>query len=169
MKKSLIASLFAFASVVAVPAAFAREYVDEKAKLSVTIPDEWKVESKDAILTASTPDEELHLIMLTMTGKGELKAAVEGLDEALSFMKDIKLDGEADKSKVNGLDAVVVKGTGKVEGNEVKWIAVVFDAGDSSLLVLGFGTEESVKKHAKDANAIFESAKKVAVADADEK
>jgi hypothetical protein len=157
--KYFVASLFALLFVAA--PAFAREYVDDKSKLSVTIPDAWKVESKDSILSASTDDDEMHLVMFTLEGKGELKAAIEGLDAALeAVLKGIKVDGDAQVAKVNDLDAVVVKGTGKVEGEPVKWIAIVIDAGDSSLLILGFGTEESVKKHGKEASAIFESAKK---------
>ncbi len=138
--------------------AMAEEYAHPSG-FKVTLPGNWKVEEGD-VLTASDPAEEVVLAFFVVGDAETLEAALNALDQALSpFIQDVQA-GEPEVTKVNGLDAVVVDGTGKIEGQAVE-IGIGIFAKDGVACVV-FGAAESAKyaKHKPAIEKIIHSVKK---------
>jgi predicted Zn-dependent protease len=135
-------------------------YTHKASHVSFVIPDDWKVEAEDDELTASAPNDGLHLFVHLVGDAKELKEALDGLDEEMDeVLDDIHVAGDVEEGKANDLPAAYVHGTAKYKGSNILWLAAVIDAGDHVVVVSVFGSEEGVKKHADAAKAIFQSAK----------
>jgi hypothetical protein len=128
------------------------------AKIALEVPDDWKTEHKDEVLTAEAPNGQLHVIMKSIKGCENLKAALDEVDQALdeSFTHAHNV-GETEETEVHGLKATQVHGVATLEGHEIKWTAFVVENGHHFLLVVAFGTEEGLEKHAEEAKVIFQS------------
>ena len=138
----------------------ARTYKDDKAKVSVDIPDNWKVEAEEDLLSASAPDDSIGLVFLVMPAEAVDKA-LEELDKELSkMMTDMKPKGEAEEIKLNGMEGISIDGTGKVDGAKVEFGLMLLETKNGKIvMVLGFAQAGTWKKNEAAVAGIFKSLK----------
>jgi len=155
----LLMALFVFS--LAGSAAFAEERVHEEAKVKLWIPDNWKAEDGDDMLVITDPKEEC-MMMFMMLDVGSLEKAVDQLAEELSkVVKDLEAEGEAEETKVNGLDVVQLSAKGTVEGKAVDLgIMVILTPTGKAMLVFGMAETAKFQKHSKTIAKVMKSIKK---------
>jgi len=143
-------------------AAQARQHRLPSVGLKVDIPKTWKVESEGDVMTAMTPAEDLAIIFWEFAGQSDMQAALAELDRELDrFVKKPKVIGEPLVTKINGLDAVLIDGKGKVEGRKIKWsLGLVGNGRGKILMLLGFAEPKAIKKHGKKIEKILKSIKR---------
>lgn len=147
--------------LVLVPAlALAKTYPHGDAKVSITIPDSWKVETEENSLTANSPDESVVLLFMVVEAT-DTDEALKALDKELDkVVKNVKTDGKPEEITVNGMKGVVIDGTGKVDGQKVDLGLLVLSTKSGKVLFgLGFGETGKYKKHEADVEKIFKSIK----------
>lgn len=111
------------------------------------LPDGWTHENEGETLQATDPAEEVTFAFMVPDDADTLEAAVGALDKELSGMvKDLKA-GEAEETKINGMDAVTVDATGTIEGTSVDLGVAVLMKGGKILLVFGAVESSKAKKH----------------------
>lgn len=116
----------------------------------VYVPDGWKTTTtgtdKDGVLLAMEPREEA-MLMYALADAKDLAKAVKGLDAFLGkFITGGKMT-KAGKIKLNGMNALASKGTGKVEGKTVA-IAVFIVETPTGKALFTVGIVDDAKKDA---------------------
>ena len=125
MKKLLTALVVVAAVFVVVPgAARADTRTHKAAHVTFWIPDGWSVHEDDAMIAASDSKDEVGLLFL-LRGFKDMKAALAGLDEAIAQIATEVKAGTPQKIELNGMEGVVVDGTGKAEGRPVDLSVVI--------------------------------------------
>lgn len=129
-----------------------------KAKVSIWFPDDWSMEKQGTTLVISDPAEEVGLAFLTVPAK-KLDDVLDELDKQIAgFATDVTLDGQPERTQINGMNAVLVDGKGKAEGKKVGLsIAVVERPGSQALVVFGAVELSRLKKHEKTLVKVFQS------------
>jgi predicted Zn-dependent protease len=148
-----IAAICLFAST-----ALAKDW-NHPAGFALWLPDGWKTETDEDVLSASDADEEVAMGFFVAADADTVEEALKALDGELSkFIKDIEA-GEPEETKINGLDAVTIDGKGKVEGVEVDLGVAVIAKNDKVLIVFGAVPSPLFKKHEATIGKIFTSIK----------
>ena len=108
------------------------------------------------------PHEEILLAFWAVEAK-KLSGAMKRLEkEVEDLVQKPKLKGKAAKTKLNGLTAMTVDGTGEVEGQTVELRLVILKTPtDQFLAVVVFAETEHFQAHEGAVEAIFESVKPV--------
>jgi predicted Zn-dependent protease len=160
--KKLLATLVVVAAVfVVVPAARADTRTHKAAHVTFWIPDGWSVHEEDALITASDPKDEVGLLFL-LRGHKDMKAALAGLDDAIAQIATEVKAGTPQKIELNGMEGVVVDGTGKAEGRPVDLSVVILKTpGDKFLIVLGAIDSRHKRAHDGELKKIVASMKPV--------
>jgi predicted Zn-dependent protease len=159
MKKLPLALLFAL--MLPASLAMAKTYPHDGAKVSITIPDSWKVEPSEDSLTAKAPDETVFLSFIVMEAADVDKAAAELDKELDKVMKNVNV-GKGEEMTINGMKAYFAEGSGEVDGNKVDiGVVVIATKSGKILLGLGFGAAGKYDKHQKDITSIFQSIKPI--------
>jgi hypothetical protein len=144
----------------AVPALADGTVITQKSTgLSVTLPEDWKTKTEGDLIESASPDD-LCQMLIFKVDPDNLDAALGAIDSALTDLGELKFEGEPEKMTVNELPAVTVQGTAKVKDAKVHVAAAVVDAGEHCLVVLVFGGDEALAKHADATRGIFHSVKK---------
>ena len=147
MKGILLAITLAAASV---SPALADVHKHNAARVSFWLPDSWKVSGDEKTeLKVIDPSKQVAMLF-TMGNHKDMKAALAGIDAALSKVAtDVKM-GEPQESTLNGMPVTIVDGKGKAEGHRVELsVLVVHAPGDHFLTILGI--EDAEHKHEHDA------------------
>jgi predicted Zn-dependent protease len=155
MKKS---SPFVIALFVMLPALVqAKTYPHGEAKVSITIPDKWKVEVEEDTLSAKAPDETVFLAFMVLAAH-DMDEALKALDQELSkVVKDVTA-GDAKEVTIHGMKGAVVEGKGKVEGQKVDLgVLILKTKAGKVLLGVGVGATGMYEKHEKEVDQIFDS------------
>lgn len=130
------------------------------AGVSIWVPDTWKSVAKKDVLTIMDPKEEVAVTFAVVPGD-DLKGALERLDAELAkFAKDVTVAGKPAESKINGMDALLIKATGTVKGNPVGLaVVIVRTPTDKALLALAVADATKLEIHKPMLGEIFNSLK----------
>lgn len=149
--------------VAAAPAAAQSEgktFTHEGAGVTFDLPAGWTAEPDGDQLTVGPADDSIALVFW-VTEEEDFDAAAKALGEELAKqIKNLKLDGEPKADTHNGMAHASVTGSGQVEGKEIVFSADILEA-KKPLIVLTFGSLESIQKHATDFSKLVKSLRKV--------
>lgn len=159
MKASLFIAALAVLFAVATPA-HAEVRTHEASKVSVDVPKGWKIEADEDSMTVTDPKEELAIYLQVLEAK-DIQKAAEAIDEEIGKQfHDVKWDEKPEETKLNGMDAITLDGSAKVDGKDVHLgVAIVMTPAHKALLVLGAVEADKEKKHEKDITSFFASLK----------
>lgn len=138
----------------------ARTHLLSNVGMKVDIPDQWKTEIQNNVLTASTPVSDLAISIFEPGKIKDLAKAIEQIDEELDqYLDDIEVSGdEVEPIKVNGFDVIAIDGTGTAKGNPVEWSLSILHNGKGKFLVLfGFARPNVIKKYEDQLIGILQS------------
>ncbi|MFT7621716.1 MAG: putative Zn-dependent protease [Myxococcota bacterium] len=152
--------LAALAAMLIPATSSARTYPHETAKVEVTIPDAWKVEADDDVLSATSADEMLGLVF-TVLPAAAIDEALDQLDKELaSFITDMEPDGKPSEVTINGMKGITIDGKGKIEGVAMDIGLMILEAPSGKVvMVLGFAAKGTMDKHERAVQGIFKSLK----------
>jgi len=157
MKRLLlpILALCLFAST-----AFAEQHVHSKAKVSVDVPSGWKMDGGEDHMTVMDAKGEVAFFLMVMEAS-DLEHAAKAIDKEVGkAVKNVKWEGEPSELKLNGMDAMALEGTGKVDSQAVDLgVLIVVTPAKKVLLVLGAVDHEKSDAHEADVKAFLNSIK----------
>ena len=121
-------------------------FTHQKAGIRFEKPDGWSHEADGDTITLLSPDHAVSIV-ITVAKKSNLKDAINEIDSELSsVMTDIETNSKAQQTNVNGMDAVTLSGTGKIQGTPVTWAVDLLDA-HRPVFVITFGKQSEWGKH----------------------
>ena len=143
-------------------AGYAKWYPHQQAKVSVDIPEKWKVEGDENTLSAESKDGAAALMFMVLEAES-LDAALESLDQELGkIIKDFKEEGEPQEITVKGMKAISADGNGIIEGKPAKiGLLVIQSPSGKAVLVLGAVQATKWAKHKKAITKIMKSLKPI--------
>jgi hypothetical protein len=139
----------------------AQTELTHKSGLKVTVPATWKHEvDDDDVLTMVSPDENVAITFVNIPANA-LNAA---LDEAEKQIKQVvqgfKEKGDGKEIKINGMDAFMGEGTGKVDGKDVEVGVLFVKNGNNVLFVFALGVKGKTDAHDNAVGQILNSIKR---------
>ncbi|MEO8703834.1 MAG: hypothetical protein ABI867_27535 [Kofleriaceae bacterium] len=128
--------------------------VHRASQIQFWVPDTWTVEGEDKDqLTVSDPKGQVGLLFMVRDAK-DIKAALASLDESIEQMAtDVKIVGKPQKTTINGLETVIVDGTGNADGKKVELSVMVVKTPSGKYLAI-FGVLEPAVKKKHEANLV---------------
>jgi hypothetical protein len=121
-------------------------FTHEKAGIRFAKPEGWNHKADGDTITLFSPDHAVSIV-ITVAKKSNLKDAINEIDSELSnVMTDIETNSQAQKTDVNGMDAVTLSGTGKIQGTPVTWAVDLLDA-KRPVFVITFGKQSEWGNH----------------------
>ncbi len=133
----------------------------ENPVLSISFPDEWKVEPEENILHATPKDESIYVALWALDDVENLEAALESVDKLVSPMIDEFLADEPEKVEFNNILYYFIEGSGKDnDGEDVNASVAIFTPdGETVCLIITYGTPEADEEHEEDFMNIIKSIK----------
>ena len=117
-----------------------------KAGIRFEKPDGWSHQAEGDTITLFSPDHAVSIV-ITVAKKSKVKDAINEIDAELSnVMTDIETSSKAQQTNVNGMDAITLEGTGKIQGTPVTWAVDLLDA-KRPVFVITFGKQSEWGKH----------------------
>ncbi len=156
MRKVLFAAIAV--ALLAAGQAWAKVHTHVEAKISVDVPKSWKVDLEEDVMVIHDQKQEIAFLLVVLDAK-DLDDATKELDEEVGkTVKNLKWDGDAQETKLNGMDAVSVDGKGNVEGTSVDvGVLIVSTPAKKFLLVLGLVQSDKLKAHEKEVERFLKS------------
>jgi hypothetical protein len=135
-------------------------FTHQEGGIQFTAPAGWKAEPNGDRMTLSTSDGSLSVVIFVAT-EDNLKAATDALDRELGkVVQNVKPNGEAKETNVNGMQAVSQAGTGEVNGQQIQWAVDLLQA-KRPVIVLSFADPGVWEKHQGEYQQFAGSIKKV--------
>lgn len=133
----------------------------DEAGIMMTVPKGFKF-SKDGDDTVVKTEDEGVDIRFTVPNDGDYETAVKDAAEELdSYLNDVKVDGEAKKTTVSGMEATELSGSAKDEdGEDVLWSLTIINAPKKPVLANIYAEKASLEKNAAAVKSFLESVKK---------
>jgi hypothetical protein len=151
--KRLMTALVLAAVLAVSGTAFAGNKTHSSAKVSFWIPDKWAIEGEGRDdITVSDPAGEVGLMFMVRKAK-DLDAALADLDELLADTATNITAGEPEYITHNGMDAVVVDATGRIEGVAMHMSVMVIKTPAKKFLIL-VGVVEATKLSTHEATLV---------------
>jgi len=108
----------------------------EDARVTIEVPDEWRVQSRDNSLTVTSPDETAAVTTLVIPGR-PWREVLAGLERDLERqIQNLKMTGEAREATVNRLPRLERPARGTVGGRSVHLRLLVLKTPTGRLLVM---------------------------------
>jgi hypothetical protein len=148
----------ALAITLMVAAAHAGTQVDKTSKLSLTVPDGWRLDVKDAGLIGESKDKEVAVLAWSVD-PGDVSAMekkVEG--ELYSMIANLKWD-QPTTGKTHAMAATYFRGTGHAKGGDVVVNTALIGPGKAkkSLLIALVVKVDRLDAHKAELQKIFDS------------
>jgi uncharacterized protein YdeI (YjbR/CyaY-like superfamily) len=106
------------------------------------------------------PDESMSLA-LTVTEMKNLQQVEEEIDEELSkVMTDVKVDGKPREHNLNGMQAIALEGTARIEGKDVLWSSALI-AAKKPVLIYAFADPERAHLREPEVDRFISSIKRL--------
>jgi len=161
MHKAVFGIALALALVMGQAAAHADMKVHKAAKVSLDIPEGWKITAaNETDMVILEPKEEV-LVILRVLEASALDKATKDVDAFIAKSVDkVKWEDKAKPTKLNGMDALALEGTGLYKGTPVDLgVLVVVTPAKKVLLVLGVMDHKSSAQHQAQVDAFVTSIK----------
>jgi len=125
---------------------------------SVMIADEWEIDLDGKKVTGISQDGLVWFTLGYLEGYSDLEEAISYASEKLeNRLTDLKLDS-ASKTEINHMPAIVFEGTGKEEGKDIIYLAVLFKTFDNKICGMAFVGDPIAKQlHNQDVVKILNS------------
>ena len=166
MKKILLSiTAFSALSVLALPL-IAREYKlpKEESVFSISFPDKWTVTYAEESVDAVSPDEAVEIYVQV----DDAETIEDSVKESIQYLEEqgVKLDVATQKEtdgEQNGMKLASIgwKGTDKDGPCSVSLVFIQVTE-DAAISLVYWASDEMVKKHEKELNAVMESIKSLA-------
>jgi hypothetical protein len=124
--------------------------ISGKPAVGITYPPDWKNNSSENRVTAVSPDGHAWSVLAIRPDIKDKQAGIAQIKEQLDKnLKDIDYDDQTETSR----GALLITGTGKSKksGNEVVFVAGVFESGAGPLAGAAFVVDKGVEDHYKEA------------------
>jgi len=132
----------------------------DEAGVTMVIPKGFKHSKDGEDIIVQTEDEGVD-IRFTVPKDGDYdKVITDAAKEIDDYLKDVKVDGEASKVDVNGMEGTALNGTATNDGEPVSWQLTVIKAPKKPVLANIYAEKSSLEKHGKDVKAFLNSVKK---------
>jgi hypothetical protein len=165
MKRSFIVFMILILSIFSASLSFGetapKAFEIDSANIKVSFPDGWETEQnkEDNSITAS-PDENLVIILDTLSAVDDMKAALKIYQKEISsIFKSPKVEEESD-DEVNGMKTHYIVLSGKYEGKSSSAEIYLIDTDKAIAMLLIIGTKAAIKKYDADLNDIYNSLEK---------
>jgi hypothetical protein len=140
--------------VVCTALAAADPRVNKTAGLSVEYPKDWKVHVDAGSMFGSDPKEEA-AVFFSVADAADLQKVGDAIEAQLAKLATDVAWGKPDKVKVNGLDAVAMKGTAKIDDKPVKTAAILLvSPTKKGVFLLGLVQADKEAAHRKELDTI---------------
>ena len=159
MKRNVLVAL-ALVALAAAPAA-AEVKKHPTAKVEIDVPSTWKMDGKADVMTLADPTNEVGIILIVTEAK-DLQKVVGELDKQLAKVAtDIKwAKPKPEAVKLNGMDALANRGTGKVSGKDANLgLLLVHTPADKILLVVAMVEAAKDAQHKAEIDKLISSIK----------
>lgn len=131
------------------------------AGVKVWVPDNWKVESRDNMLAATSPDDEVYVGYIVASAL-DFEHTLESLENDLrSVVQDAKFDKTHDDFSINGMPAWGFGGTGTHNSQPVEMrIELIYTPKKRVLIVVAVGSHDGLKQHLQEVTQMLRSIRK---------
>jgi predicted Zn-dependent protease len=139
------------------PESFKQERVHASAQVVIPVPASWKVDDSQAgTLIMSDPSDEIAVMFMVVEGE-DLAGALAGLSAgALAQFPDLSVQGEAESTQLNGMDALLIDAKATSEGQPVDLgLAIVTSPTGKFLLIVGVADSGKLAAHEGEVNEIL--------------
>jgi len=130
----------------------------EDFNIQFDIPDNWTTESKDdetvPTFFATNPKQDIALVLLIY--KDESISTEELFDQAVDNL-DMELEGEAEQTEINGLDAWLGVGAGVIEGETAGIVIMAATYDENNYVAYIFTEADAFEKRAEMMEQIINS------------
>ncbi len=153
--------IFALALTFAFPAiSMAETFEHAESGVQFESPNGWQSQVEEGALIIAPKDGSIALVFDVIDAK-DLDMALEVLEKELSSQfTNIKVKGDAETAKINGMMAVAVEADAKLEGAPVKLGLMLMETKSGKvLLALSFGEPKSMTKYESELVKILMSIK----------
>lgn len=137
----------------------------EEAGIQMTVPKGFKVSKEGGSTLVTTPDGAVEMLFMVPASADDFSEAVDNAAKELDkYIKDVKMEDTGKKGKTaDGMETVSSNGSGvdKESGKPVMFDLTVVDAPKKPVLAVSYADVESMKKHATELGAFFNSVKKM--------
>ena len=128
----------------------------------MTVPKGWGMERNGDAMNVSSPDKTITAIFVAMDPE-DFKAGTDKMAATLDkSMKDVKVETNGEKDKVDGMEVTFSDGTGvdKQTGGNIMWSMASIVTPKKPVLVTIIGDKDNMDKHGKEFKAMLGSIKK---------
>ncbi|HEY8072579.1 MAG TPA: hypothetical protein VIF62_00675 [Labilithrix sp.] len=158
-------SIFSFAVaafVIATPALAGETLTNQAARVTVTVPDNWKAKPNGEELTLMDKKEDT-AVALTLIDSGDLKDASKRLGASLSSKIQKLVWIKEEKVDVNGMKGIELIGDGRLDGKDIDLAVLILDTPnpDKDLLVLAIAEDAVLAKHKGEIKFVFRNLKPI--------
>lgn len=125
-------AFFAMILLVAVQAGIAQSQKSFKFKpagIEFSFPENWEIEEEEDTVTVAAPDKSF-VVVLTLADGVTFDEATEALrGGTIPGVDDLEITGKVETFDLNGFQAVINEGTGKIDGRPMEVLAMFVMAG----------------------------------------
>lgn len=144
--KAVIVAILAGCFALPAAAQSGKVYTHADGGIEFTAPDNWKVVPDGDSISIYSPDDSV-AVFFAVVEATDLDAAIGALTTELDkVITDSKLNDDGKQVKLNGLDAYVVDGTGKLQGTAIDF-ALLLVKGKKPMMIVGVGKSTSLAKY----------------------
>ncbi|MFN3426025.1 MAG: hypothetical protein ACK41G_00445 [Candidatus Thermochlorobacter sp.] len=131
------------------------------AGVQVWIPDNWKIESQNNYLAATSPDDEVYVGYIVSTAL-DMDATLDNLETQLrTLVQDAKFDKSHDDFTINGMPAWGFGGTGTHDGQPVEMrIELIFTPKKKVLILVAVSSHTGLERHLDEVKQMMRSVRK---------
>jgi predicted Zn-dependent protease len=150
--RSILASIAVLVALLVTHPASADTMTHKASHISFWVPEGWSVENHEGdALALKDAKDEVGLLLFAVDAR-DLKGAMAALDQTIDkTVTDVKMSGPAKKVTINGMEASVADGAGKVDGKPVELSVLLVKTPANKFLAI-FGAIETSKKKAHEAD-----------------
>lgn len=157
--RKLVQSLVLAIGLVTLPA-YAETITHHEAKVSIEVPEHWKVKKDGNAITLMDKAEDT-AVAFAVVDSGEIKQAAKRLEKHLEKkIKKLKWKKE-EKIEINGMTGVALDGDGEIDGTDVDLTVLILRTPnkEKDLIVTAIAEDAKLAKHIDSVKFIFKHLK----------
>ena len=160
--RKLFASVLAAVLLVVAPAIAETTLTHDVAKVTITVPKNWK-SKKDGDAITLTDKAEDTAVAFAVVDAGDLKLAGKRLEKYLAKkVQKLKWEKE-EKADINGMKGVALEGDGRIDGKDIDLLVLVIDTPnpDKDLFVIAIAEDDVLEQHEDEVKFVFKNIKPI--------
>lgn len=138
------------------PSAAVRTRTFADAGIQFDVPEGWQTTQEHGVTMVASPDSSV-FTTFTFPSQEEFQAAASSVAEQVDRLLDeVRVDGKPESRSANGLESVRVSGSGRKEGEAVRWSLDLVRA-RKPVIALTFGAEAAFARYRGELDAFHRS------------